>query len=89
MSPRTQAPRDGDLAGLRAFAVRVGCYAGERYPERPQWVEIEGERSGVATVENQWREDDRIGYLVKLEDSRRVLLSYVPKDDLWAGIVMA
>ena len=86
---QTSMPRDGDLAGLRSFAVRVGCYAGERYPERPQWVEIEGERSDVATVENQWREDDRIGYLVKLEDSRRVLLSYVPSDDLWAGTVMA
>lgn len=84
----TFLPRPGDLAGLRAFAVRVGCYAGERYPERPQWVEIEGERSDVATVENQWREDDRIGYLVMLEDGRRVLLSYVPKDDLWAGVVM-
>lgn len=88
MSPRTHSPRDGDLAGLRAFEVRVGCYAGERYPERPQWVEVEGKRSDVAEIENQWREDDRIGYLVTLEDGRRVLLSYVPNDDLWAGVVL-
>ena len=86
--PGRFTPRPGDLAGLRAHAVRVGCYAGERYPERPQWVEIEERRSEVASVENRWREDDRIGFLVTLDDDRRVLLSYVPSEDLWAGTVL-
>ena len=81
-------PRPGELAGLRAFEVRVGAYAGQRYPERPQWVEIEGERGEVAAIESQWREDDRLGFLVTLDDGRRVLLSYVPTEDLWAGIVL-
>lgn len=73
---------------MRAFSVRVGAYAGTRYAERPLWVEIEGRRSEVATIVNQWREDDRLGFLVTLRDGRRVLLSYVPNDDLWAGIVL-
>ncbi|OGO51676.1 MAG: hypothetical protein A2148_09935 [Chloroflexi bacterium RBG_16_68_14] len=77
----------GELAGLRAFAVRVGCYAGHRYPERPQWVELEGTRVEVASVDSEWREEDRLGYLVTLRDGRRLLLYYVPNEDLWSGVV--
>ena len=69
--------------------IRVGCYAGQRYPERPQWVELEGWRADVASVENEWREEDRLGFRVVLRDGRRVLLYYVPKDDLWSGVVLA
>ena len=79
---------EGELAGLRAFAVRVGCYAGHRYPERPQWVELEGTRVEVASVDNEWREEDRLGYLVTLRDGRRLLLYYVPNEDLWSGVVL-
>lgn len=78
----------GELAGLRAFAVRVGCYAGGRYPERPQWVELDGERAEVASVESEWREEERLGYLVTLGDGRRLLLYYVPNEDLWSGVVV-
>lgn len=79
----------GELAGLRAFAVRVGCYAGHRYPERPQWVELEGTRVEVASVESEWREEHRLGFLVTLRDGRRLLLYYVPHQDLWSGVVQA
>ena len=79
----------GELGGLRAFAVRVGCYAGQRYPEHPQWVEVEGRRVEVSSVENEWREEDRLGYLVTLRDGSRLLLYYVPNEDLWSGVVLA
>lgn len=88
MSDELSPPPPGELKGLRAFEVQVGAYAGQRYAERPLWVEIEGQRSDVDMIVNQWREDDRIGFLVALRDGRRVLLSYVPTDDLWAGIVL-
>jgi len=78
----------GELAGLRAFALRVGCYAGQRYPERPQWVELEGERLEVASVESEWREEERLGYLVTLGDGKRLLLYYMPNEDLWSGVVL-
>ena len=79
---------DGELAGLRAHLVQVGAYAGVRYPERPLWVKVEGQRSEVERVDNAWREDDRLGFLVTLRDGRRVLLYYVPNDDFWSGIVL-
>ncbi|MDZ4278731.1 MAG: hypothetical protein U1B78_06285 [Dehalococcoidia bacterium] len=78
----------GELAGLHAFQVRVGASAGQRYPERPQWVEIEGSRDEVASVDNEWREEDRLGYRVTLRDGRRMLLYYVPNEDLWSGVVL-
>jgi len=73
-------------AGLRAFAVRVGCYAGASYPERPQWVERNGERRDVAAVESQWREEERLGFRVRLTDGAHALLYYVPELDLWSAV---
>jgi hypothetical protein len=77
----------GELRGLRAFEVHVEAYAGQRYPERPQRVEIDGVRIDVATVETAWKEEERLGWLVKLRDGRRLLLYYVPQEDLWSGVV--
>jgi hypothetical protein len=77
-----------ELAGLQAFAVRVGCYAGGRYPERPQWVERDGERTEVTSVDSEWREEERLGYLVTLRDGSRMLLYYVLNEDLWSGVVL-
>jgi len=37
-------------AGLRAFRIEVGSYAGAAYPERPLWVERGGVRFDIAEV---------------------------------------
>lgn len=72
--------------GLRAFALKVGAYAGVGYPERPQWVERDGIRSDVIEVEAQWREEERIGFRVRLADGSPLVLYYVPELDLWSGV---
>jgi hypothetical protein len=72
--------------GLRAFALTVGAYAGSSYPERPQWVERDGVRSDVVEVEAQWREEERLGFRVRLADGASLLLYYVPELDLWSGV---
>jgi hypothetical protein len=72
--------------GLRAFALTVGAYAGASYPERPEWVERDGLRVDVAAVEARWREDERIGFRVRLSDGAAALLYYVPELDLWSGV---
>jgi len=76
-------------AGLRAFAVRVGCYAGASYPERPLWVERAGFRQDVAEVVARWREEERLGFRVRLADGDMLLLYYVPELDLWSGVTVA
>jgi hypothetical protein len=76
-------------AGLRAFAITVGCYAGASYPERPLWVERNGVRSDVAEVVSQWREEERIGFRVRLDDGAQMLLYYVPELELWSGVAQS
>jgi hypothetical protein len=77
-----------ELEGLQAFEVRVGAYAGHRYPERPLWVELRGARREVASVDCEWREEERFGYLLTLDDATRLLLYYVPDADIWSGLVL-
>ncbi len=80
--------RNGDdLSGLRAFELRVGCYAGHRNPERPEWVELAGERIDIESIESEWREEDRLAFKVLLRDGKRLLLYYVPNQDLWSGVL--
>jgi hypothetical protein len=72
--------------GLRTFALKVGAYAGASHPERPLWVERDGVRSDVAAVEAQWREEERLGFRVRLTDGSSLVLYYVPELDLWSGV---
>ena len=86
----TPEPTPADEVGRSgAFAVRVGCYAGHRYPERPLWVELDGRRVDVTSVDSEWREEGRLGFAVTLSDARRLLLYYVPNEDDWSGVVLA
>jgi len=78
-----------ELAGLRAFELRVGAYAGASHPERPQWVERDGARVDVVEVAARWREEERLGFRVRLADGATLLLYYVPNLDLWSGIPFA
>ena len=73
------------VADESAGRLNVGCYAGHRYAERPEWVELDGERVDVVEIEKEWREEDRLGFVVKLRDRRRMLLYYEPNDDAWSG----
>jgi hypothetical protein len=82
-------PDDGEEAGLRAFTLEVGAYAGASYPERPEWVLIDDRRVAVAEVLTSWREEERTGFRVRLEDGSHLLLYYVPELDLWSGVPFA
>lgn len=78
----------GEIEGLRAFAVRVECYAGASYPEEPRRVETGGRMVDVARVLARWREEARHGFRVLMADGRELLLYYVPEFDLWSAVQM-
>jgi len=80
------AAEQQEMEGLRAFQVRVGCYSGGRFAEQPRWVEREGVRLEVAAIESRWREQDRLGFRVTLEDSQHLLLFYLPEEDIWSAV---
>lgn len=75
------ATRRSDIYGH----LNVGAYAGHRCPERPEWVEVDGVRVEVVEVERAWREEERLGFAVKLRDHSRMLLYYEPNADRWSG----
>ena len=72
-------------SGEQPIKLNVGFYAGHRYPQRPEWVELEGVRIDVIEVVREWREQDRLGFEVQLGDGTRLLLYYDPNEDAWSG----
>jgi len=66
--------------------LNVGCYSGGSYGERPQWVEREGRRLAVVSVNRQYREEERLVFDVTLEDKGRLILYYYPQRDAWLGV---
>jgi hypothetical protein len=66
--------------------IRVGCYSGGRYGERPQWVERGGRRVAVASIDGQWRQQERLVFEVTLEDKEHLVLYYYPQQDVWLGV---
>jgi hypothetical protein len=68
------------------WPVRVGCYSGGRYGERPQWVEREGRRWDVVSVDAERRQPERLVFEVTLEDNLRMVLYYYPHQDVWLGV---
>ncbi len=73
------------ITGQSAGRLNVGSYAGHRYPERPEWVELDGVRIEVTVVVREWREQDRLGFDARLSDATRLLLYYDPNEDTWSG----
>jgi hypothetical protein len=61
----------------------VECYAGSRYPERPQAFIWDGQRLEVATIVRQWRTPAGPVFDVSTTDSRRFLLSFAEAADAW------
>lgn len=80
---------EAEEAGLRAFRIDVGSYAGVSNPERPLWVERAGVRRDVAEIVAQWREEERLGFRVRLADGTPMLIYYVPALDIWSGTEQA
>ena len=65
--------------------VEVACYAGSRYPQRPQRVTWRGAEHEVLAVEREWQEPHRRCYLVRLEGDRLLTLSYHERSDRWTA----
>jgi hypothetical protein len=65
--------------------VEVACYAGSRYPQRPQRVTWRGAEHEVLAVEREWQEPGRRCYLVRLESDRLLRLCYYERKDRWTA----
>lgn len=72
-------------AGLRAFALiaRVDATA------RPVAIMVGSAPIAVASIDAEWREEERVGFRARLADGSCWLLYYVPELELWSGFADA
>jgi hypothetical protein len=68
--------------------VEVACYAGSRYPQRPQRVTWRGSEHEVLAVEREWQEPGRRCYLVRLHSQHLLRLCYRERNDRWTACEM-
>ena len=65
--------------------LRVSCYSGHTYAERPVSLVWEGRRCRVE-VEKEWRGPGRRCFLVRTEDGKRLELYYDEQRDEWLAL---
>lgn len=65
--------------------LKVECYAGSCYPERPRAVEWQGKRLLIESIEAQWRTPQGLFFRVCTADGIRLQLTYLAGQDCWQG----
>jgi hypothetical protein len=66
--------------------VKVRCYSGQTYAERPASFIWEGAEYKVQKLEKEWLEPGEKHFLVHSEDERLFELCYHEQEDEWSGI---
>ncbi len=63
--------------------LKVTCYSGERYAERPISFIWQGTQYQVEEVEKAWLEPGERCFLVRTKDNKRFKLCYNEVTDKW------
>ena len=63
--------------------IRVQCYSGHTYAERPDSFIYQGEACKVEMVEREWREPGERHFLVRIGDRKSFELCYNEQGDEW------
>ncbi len=63
--------------------IRVECYSGVEYAERPVALTWENQRLTIEVIERQWREPDGPAFRVRAAGGRRFELHYNDYTDAW------
>ena len=65
------------------MSVKVWCYAGYKYPERPTAFLYEGRKLTVHKVQSTWKTEDSENFLVHTTYGKEIVLIYNPSEDKW------
>jgi len=65
--------------------VKVTCYSGHTYAERPESLIWGGVERKVKQIEKEWQEPGARLFKVVTEDSRVFVLSYNERGDEWSA----
>ena len=72
--------------GLDNNSLKVNCYSGHTYAERPKSFERQGTKYEVAHIEKAWQEPGNRIFQVRTKDNRRFRLCYDEIKDQWSLI---
>jgi hypothetical protein len=64
--------------------LKVTCYSGHTYAERPKSFEWEGKEYEVEEIEKAWVEPGKRYFQVRTEDNRLFRLCYNEAEDQWS-----
>ena len=74
------------MGKLNRNSVKVTCYSGQTYAERPISFYWQEETHKVEKVEKEWRQPGEKYFLVRNEDERLFQLCYHEQEDKWSAI---
>ncbi len=67
-------------------SIRVECYSGTRYGERPVAFALGEYRHVIQVVEKSWRTPSALHFRVRTDDGERFELAYRQEADQWSII---
>ncbi len=69
--------------------IKVSCYSGRTYAERPKSFLWKGTKYKVEEVEKEWREPGRKFFRVTTDGGKLFELCYDEAEDRWSAIELA
>lgn len=64
--------------------LKVNCYSGQSYAERPKSFMWEGVEYKVEEIEKEWREPENRYFQVRTKDNKLFQLCYNESQDQWS-----
>ena len=64
--------------------LKVNCYSGQSYAERPKSFIWEGVEYEVEEIEKEWREPEERRFQVRTKDNKLFQLCYNESQDQWS-----
>lgn len=65
--------------------IKVICYSGHTYAERPLSLVWEGAENRVKEIVKEWQEPGARLFQIRTEDGKMFVLSYNERDDEWSS----
>ena len=64
--------------------LKVNCYSGHTYAERPESFEWQGIEYEVEEIERAWQEPGERYFQVKTKENKQFILCYNETEDYWS-----
>jgi hypothetical protein len=73
-----------DEGGDSLNNLKVNCYSGQSYAERPKSFTWEGVEYEIEEIEKEWREPENRCFQVRTKDNKQFQLCYNESQDHWS-----